>query len=155
MKRNWFNLIMTVLCLISSIILANIYEGIVYTLSIAIWGFILGIDLMIEALEESESELKRLKDSVNDLLFDLYKAPRMHAYTREAFVAMVSTIIICSGVKNFSSYDFYTKYLGVKGSSYATPTDPVDNEWAQMVIDCARDILLRVTVVKIGDNNDN
>jgi hypothetical protein len=64
------------------------------------------------------------------------KTPRMFASSRESMLNRVATVMEMIEV-DFVPTDFYVKHLGAQGSSYKSWDDPVDDDWARVVIDDA------------------
>ena len=75
-----------------------------------------------------------------EILLNTRRAPGMYALTRESFLNRVCTVLEMLDVDNWPQ-DFYTKHLGTYGSRYLTASDPVDDNWAHLVIDDALSII--------------
>ncbi len=81
---------------------------------------------------------------IESILIDTGACPKMYATSRESFMNRVSTCLEIADL-NFSSSKFWEKHLGVIGSSYVNPNEPMTDEWARFVIDDALEILKHVS----------
>ena len=83
-----------------------------------------------------------LYDRAIEMLEKFKKFPRMMATDYEAWINIVSTIILfVIPHPSFNNREFHAKHLGTHGSSYLNLQTELNDEWAQAVADDAINIL--------------
>lgn len=82
--------------------------------------------------------MNALTPKVIRMLADTAKTPQMYAFSVEAMLMRVSTLLEVSGVQ-FSVVEFYCKHGGREGNTYLLekPADMAFDVWARQVIDDA------------------
>lgn len=81
------------------------------------------------------------KEKAIDLLTKIYRHPQMYAWKKEAFMAMVDTILLMVDDCHFDRKDFRLKHLNLQGSVYIDLLEDVDDIWARDVISHALSII--------------
>jgi len=83
-------------------------------------------------------------DRALELLESWRKRPGMFATDYEAWINIVSTIVLfVIPHPSFNNREFFAKHLGTQGNTYLNLDKKLDDEWAIAVADDAIDILKR------------
>lgn len=99
---------------------------------------------LIKSIKSKDSvSFYNKKDKALFILSKMKKSPKVYAYTKEAFLSGVVSIIMMASDNpfDFDASKFYSKHLKVNDSEYKDLCDQINTKWAINVVDNAISIL--------------